>query len=114
MLRPRSVFCPLLAAFAALSLLGATVAEARPPGPPRCESEAECQEKCPPAAVGCTCAESPRGDSICVPVCATDQDCPSHERGPNLICAEDRGICVPQHPRGEHGERHGERGRGER
>lgn len=86
---------------AAALLFGAISAEARPPGPPPCESEAECQANCPPEAVGCACTESPRGDSICIPVCASDEDCPRLERGPNLVCDVDRGFCAPEHRRGE-------------
>ena len=61
-------------------------------GPPSCEAEADCDDACPPEALGCTCADSPRG-SICVPVCDQDADCEG--LAPVDLFCGNRGFCVP-------------------
>src|SRR4051794_21015742 len=45
-------------------------------GPAPCTAEAECTNKCPPGAKGCTCATTPEGKA-CIPTCTADADCAS-------------------------------------
>lgn len=72
---------------------------APPPPPPRpaaCETEQDCVSACPPGASGCTCRPLPEIDTVCVPVCTTDADCPSLPAGPPLTCHD--GACAPPPP----------------
>jgi len=118
MFSSRSVLPSLFLILAVALFVGVPHADARRQGPPPCDSTADCQERCPAEFLGCTCAETPRGDSICVPTCNSDEDCPDHDRGPSLVCDVDQAICVPDRASGERGgERGSERGserRGER
>ena len=66
----------------------------RPPGPPLCQSESHCAEHCPNDAMGCPCVEHPHGDSVCVPICLEDADCPAGHH--DLVCDLDASICVPR------------------
>jgi hypothetical protein len=59
-------------------------------GPPLCESDADCVDACPQAELGCSCIETPNGDSRCIANCESDDDCPG-----NLTCNLDGGFCVP-------------------
>ncbi len=61
-------------------------------GPPSCEVEADCDDACPPDAVGCTCADSPRGRA-CLPECDVNADCDG--LAPIALFCGDEGICVP-------------------
>jgi hypothetical protein len=64
-------------------------------GPPACEQESDCDDLCPEgAAKGCTCHQNPMGNTICVPKCDSDADCPNPE-GMTLIC-NNNSICVPE------------------
>ncbi|MBW2453587.1 MAG: hypothetical protein JRI68_03715 [Deltaproteobacteria bacterium] len=68
-----------------------------PPRPQTCDSEEDCAEGCPPGSKGCTCHETPHGDTICVPTCSVDADCPALPHGLAMTCLEG-GICAPPHP----------------
>lgn len=66
-------------------------------GPVSCEVEADCDapDACPDeAALGCTCSETPDGQSACIPQCNTADDCPPGPGGITLEC-NPQGICVP-------------------
>jgi hypothetical protein len=74
-----------------------TAPTGRLPGPPPCDTDADCSDKCPKDALGCACVETPRGDSVCAPMCEDDADCPAPiDDRPPLFCHE--GICVPPPP----------------
>jgi len=62
-------------------------------GPPACEVEADCDDACPADALGCTCAETPRGRA-CLPVCDVDADC--EDLAPVALFCGGEGICVPR------------------
>ena len=67
-----------------------------PPPLASCSEDADCQvqENCPSeAALGCGCLPAPEGGNFCIPLCETDQDCPSDSLA--LIC-DPQGICIPQ------------------
>lgn len=73
--------------------------EANPPGPPpapkACQAPQDCQGACPPGSKGCTCATTPRGDSVCAPSCSVDADCPAP---PGMSGKCERGVCAPPPP----------------
>ena len=57
-----------------------------------CSDSDDCTlEDCPPESVLCVCLP---GESICVPGCETDNDCPEIDGDP-LLCNDD-GICGPE------------------
>lgn len=65
-------------------------------GPVECQVEADCDAPgaCPDDAVkGCTCQSTPMGETLCIPACDVDADCPVD---PNMAleCAPE-GFCVP-------------------
>lgn len=64
-------------------------------GPSTCLVESDCVGECPVDSIGCTCADDPFGDGICVPTCVTDDDCPAGGPPGGLTCDEAQGICVP-------------------
>ena len=41
--------------------------------------------------MGCVCAEVEQGESICLPACDTDDDCPTI--GGNVLTCEPEGFC---------------------
>ncbi|MFO0552269.1 MAG: hypothetical protein U0271_28035 [Polyangiaceae bacterium] len=63
-------------------------------GPVACDTLADCDGKCPPDAVGCTCADTPMGKA-CIPTCTQPADCPSPP-DMTLDCVD--GVCVPAMP----------------
>ncbi len=66
-----------------------------PPGPATCTIDDDClaEGTCPPdATMGCTC-EDIGGESICVPACSIDADCPTGMNGEEMACQG--GMCVP-------------------
>ncbi len=75
----------------------ATCLQDCPPGPAPCVSDLDCTlpETCPPdAALGCVCREAPTGESVCMPACLTDADCPVPPTGGTLVCSAE-GTCGP-------------------
>jgi len=76
---------------------GAPEGDAPPPRPPLCKSDADCDASCPPEAKGCACHAVPGHDqSVCVPTCNQDSDCPAPPGAPQLRCNE--GVCAPPPP----------------
>jgi hypothetical protein len=68
-----------------------------PPLPPPCGADADCANRCPPGATGCTCRALPNnGPSVCLMTCAAASDCPRGPGMPPLGCQD--GVCVPPPP----------------
>ncbi len=68
-----------------------------PPPPQACRSDEDCAEGCPPGSKGCACHEAPHGETVCVPTCSADADCPALPNGPAMTCL-DGGVCAPPPP----------------
>lgn len=68
------------------------------PGPQACGDNGDCEGACGPAAQGCGCMELTvgpmAGQAKCVPLCATDADCPATPNGATMTCVAD-GFCEP-------------------
>lgn len=75
---------------------GGPSSEQPPKRPPLCKTNADCEGACPTGSKGCTCHALPDGNSVCVPSCASDADCPTPPGAPPLKCHE--GICAPPPP----------------
>jgi hypothetical protein len=87
--------CPRLEGVPPLSCRdGVCVPPPPPPRPPACEADADCAG-CPFAG-GCGCRPTPDGTTVCLPLCATDADCPHPDGMPPLACHD--GACVPPGP----------------
>ena len=62
-------------------------------GPPSCETDSDCEGRCPPGSMDCVCHETRNRGKVCLPACETDADCPMGRNG-QLVCDEDQGVCV--------------------
>jgi len=59
-------------------------------GPVSCETDRDCDAACADTPRGCECFETPRGESICAPICMSADDCPD-----GFLCGRE-GLCIPE------------------